>query len=71
LVRVLHQSLSPCSCPPAAENIRYGAPDASDEQVEAAARAANAHSFIARLPEQYHTKVGAVQVSMIQKGARR
>ncbi|EFN58606.1 hypothetical protein CHLNCDRAFT_34209 [Chlorella variabilis] len=40
------------------ENIRYGRPDASDEQVEAAARAANAHTFIARLPEKYGTKLG-------------
>ena len=44
-----------------AENIRYGRPDATDEQVEAAARAANAHTFISRLPEQYKTKVGCAQ----------
>ncbi len=43
---------------PTAENIKYGRPDASDEQVEAAARAANAHAFIEALPEQYDTKVG-------------
>lgn len=40
----------------AAENIRYGRPDASEEEVEAVARAANAHNFIAALPEQYDTK---------------
>ena len=45
------------SPPSNAENIKYGRPDASDEQVEAAARAANAHAFIEALPEQYDTKV--------------
>jgi ATP-binding cassette, subfamily B, multidrug efflux pump len=37
------------------ENIRYGKLDASDEEVEEAAKLANAHSFIMRLPEQYET----------------
>ena len=41
-----------------AANIRYGRPDATDEQVEAAARAANAHDFITELPEGYETEVG-------------
>lgn len=41
-----------------AENIAYGRPDASVEQIVAAARAANAHDFIARLPEGYDTVVG-------------
>ena len=41
-----------------AENIRYARPDASDADVEAAARAANAHGFIADLPDGYHTLVG-------------
>ncbi|GHG14645.1 ABC transporter ATP-binding protein [Streptomyces hydrogenans] len=39
-------------------NIAYGVPDATDEQVEAAARAARADRFIAELPEGYATKVG-------------
>jgi ATP-binding cassette, subfamily B, bacterial len=39
-------------------NIRYGAPCASDAEVEAAARAANAHDFICRLPAGYETRVG-------------
>jgi ATP-binding cassette, subfamily B, multidrug efflux pump len=39
------------------ENIRYGRLDASDEEVEKAARAANAHSFIQRLPEEYDTEL--------------
>jgi ATP-binding cassette, subfamily B, bacterial len=41
-----------------AENIAYGRPDAGPEEVEAAARAANAHPFIERLPEGYQTVVG-------------
>lgn len=40
------------------ENIRYGRPDASDEEVVAAARDANAHDFIMAQPEGYRTKVG-------------
>ncbi|MDA8456260.1 ABC transporter transmembrane domain-containing protein [Acidovorax sp. GBBC 3334] len=42
----------------ARENIRYGRPDASDAQVEAAARSAFAHDFIAALPEGYGTFLG-------------
>src|SRR5262249_8312179 len=41
-----------------AENIAYGRPGASREEVEAAARAANAHDFICRLPLGYDTPVG-------------
>ncbi|MBQ7615042.1 MAG: ABC transporter ATP-binding protein [Butyrivibrio sp.] len=37
------------------ENIRYGKLDATDEEVKAAAKLANAHSFIKRLPEGYDT----------------
>ena len=37
------------------ENIRYGNPDASDEDCMAAAKTANAHDFITRLPEGYNT----------------
>lgn len=40
------------------ENIRFGRPEATDEEVEAAARAANAHEFIVRFPEGYNTSVG-------------
>ncbi len=42
----------------ARENIRFGRPDASDGEVEEAARAAYAHDFLARLPEGYDTQVG-------------
>ncbi|MBQ7337381.1 MAG: ABC transporter ATP-binding protein [Clostridia bacterium] len=41
-----------------ADNIRYARPDASMEDVIAAARAANAHDFIMKLPEGYETMVG-------------
>ena len=41
-----------------AENIAYGKPRATPAEIEAAARAANADSFIAKLPEGYHTLVG-------------
>ncbi|MDE3064624.1 MAG: ABC transporter ATP-binding protein [Acidobacteriota bacterium] len=40
------------------DNIAYGRPDATDDEVEAAARAARAHDFIAELPEGYDTVVG-------------
>jgi ATP-binding cassette subfamily B protein len=42
----------------ARENIRYGRPDATDAQVEAAARAAQAHDFIMALPQGYSTALG-------------
>jgi ABC-type multidrug transport system fused ATPase/permease subunit len=45
------------------ENIRYGRSDASDEDVEAAARAAAAHDFIMDMPDGYDTFVG-------ERGAR-
>lgn len=41
-----------------ADNIAYGLVDATQEQVEAAARSARAHDFIAALPEGYGTLVG-------------
>lgn len=40
------------------ENIRYGRPDATDEEVIEAAKLANAHDFISRLPEGYRTDIG-------------
>ncbi len=42
----------------ARENIRFGRPDASDEEVESAARAAAAHEFLTALPRGYETYVG-------------
>jgi ATP-binding cassette, subfamily B, bacterial len=51
------------------ENILYGNLDASDEQMIAAARAANCHEFIARLPEGYDARVGerGVKLSVGEK----
>jgi len=40
------------------DNIAYGRHDATDEEVEDAARRANAHEFIVKLPEQYETFIG-------------
>jgi ATP-binding cassette subfamily B protein len=40
------------------ENLRYGTPDASDDQIVAAAKAANIHDLISRLPYGYDTIVG-------------
>jgi ABC-type multidrug transport system fused ATPase/permease subunit len=40
------------------ENIAYGKPHASDEEIMAAAKSANAHLFIQQFPEQYETIVG-------------
>src|ERR1017187_3275815 len=40
------------------DNIAYGKPDATFEEIEAAARAANAHEFIERLPYGYETVIG-------------
>jgi ABC-type multidrug transport system fused ATPase/permease subunit len=42
----------------ALENLRYGRADATIAEVEAAARAANAHEFLRRLPQGYETLVG-------------
>lgn len=40
------------------DNILFGNPSASDEEIERAARAANAHDFIERLPAGYATEIG-------------
>jgi ATP-binding cassette subfamily B protein len=45
-------------------NIAYGRPDATDEEVFAAARAAQAHEFITELPEKYATVVGERGVTL-------
>ncbi len=40
------------------ENIRYGRLDATQDEIEAAAQAANAHDFIIKMPDGYDTRVG-------------
>jgi ATP-binding cassette subfamily B protein len=49
---------------PVAENIAYGRPHATREQVIAAAKAAQAHSFIQRMPEGYDTVIGERGVTL-------
>jgi ABC-type multidrug transport system fused ATPase/permease subunit len=51
------------------ENIRYGRLDASDEEVVEAAKLANAHDFIARLPQGYQTEL-TEQASNLSQGQR-
>ena len=48
-----------------ADNLRFGKPDATQQELEEAARAANAHEFIVQLPQGYNTVVGerAVRLS--------
>src|ERR671936_846364 len=41
-----------------ADNIRYGRLDADDDEIRAAAEAANAHEFILGLPDGYETELG-------------
>ncbi|API88845.1 sugar ABC transporter ATP-binding protein [Marinilactibacillus sp. 15R] len=46
------------------DNIRYGKPEASDEEIITAAKSAYAHSFIERLPNGYDTKLGNKGISL-------
>jgi ATP-binding cassette, subfamily B, bacterial IrtB/YbtQ len=45
-------------------NIAMGRPDATDAEIEAAARAANVHTFVERLPSGYDTRVGEIGSSL-------
>ena len=47
-----------------AENLRYGRPDASQAEIVAAAKAANAHDFILALPDGYDTDIGQRGVTL-------
>ncbi|MFN8497712.1 MAG: ABC transporter ATP-binding protein [Anaerolineae bacterium] len=46
------------------ENIAYGRPDATDEEIIAAARAAEAYTFISRLPDGFDTEIGERGVTL-------
>ena len=48
------------------ENISYGKPDATDEEIISAAKAAHAHSFIKRLPDGFNTVIGDGATSLSQ-----
>jgi ABC-type bacteriocin/lantibiotic exporters, contain an N-terminal double-glycine peptidase domain len=47
-----------------AENIAFGAPGATQVEIEAAARAAQAHEFISRMPDGYQTVIGERGVTL-------
>ena len=49
------------------ENIAYGKPDATDEEIKEAARRANMDDFIMQLPEQYDTYVGEKRHPLIRR----
>ncbi|KAF2069672.1 hypothetical protein CYY_009009 [Polysphondylium violaceum] len=69
-VRALRQKIGLVSQEPVlfattiSENIRYGKEDATQEEIEEAARLANAHQFISQLPLGYNTMVGEKGVQM-------
>ncbi|GGH11918.1 ABC transporter ATP-binding protein [Paenibacillus segetis] len=48
------------------DNIAYGKPEATEEEIIAAAKAANAHSFIKRLPQGYDTEISGTGDSLSQ-----
>ena len=56
-VAILLKPSSPHIPKPVRENIAIGKPDATDEEIIAAAKASHAHSFIKRLPEGYDTVI--------------
>ena len=51
-------------CGTIADNLRYGDPEAGDDEVEKAARAAGIHDFIASLPDGYQALVGERGVNL-------
>ena len=52
------------------DNIRYGKPDASREEVERVARTAGIHDFIRSLPDGYDTKLGGTAASKLSVGQK-
>ena len=52
------------------DNIRYGRPDATQEDVERVARTAGIHDFVASLPDGYDTKLGGAAASKLSVGQK-
>ena len=52
------------------DNIRYGKPEADQEEVERVARTAGIHDFIAALPDSYDTKLGGAAASKLSVGQK-
>ena len=52
------------------DNIRYGKPEATQDEVERVARTAGIHDFIAALPEGYDTKLGGAAASKLSVGQK-
>ena len=46
------------------ENIRYGKPEANDQEVKEAAKLANAHDFVESFPQKYDTVIGERGVTL-------
>lgn len=53
-----------------AENIRFGMPNVTQDSIEEAARAANAHDFIMSFPNQYNTIVGSTASTQVSGGEK-
>ena len=53
-----------------AENIKFGMKEATQEQIEEAAKKANAHNFIVAFPDGYDTQVGTAASSQISGGQK-
>ena len=52
-----------------ADNIRWGRPDATDHEIERAARAADVHRFVQDLPDRYATRVGPARSPALRRPA--
>jgi ABC-type multidrug transport system fused ATPase/permease subunit len=52
------------------ENIKFGMPEATQTEIEEAAKSANAHNFITEFPDGYNTMVGTSSASQISGGQK-
>ena len=53
-----------------ADNIKFGMPNATQDEIEEAAKKANAHNFILKFPDGYKTLVGSASSSQISGGQK-